>query len=356
MPRASNLRYSGPVRLAWTIFLAGLAGCGGSGHSSDASIGEDALTPSEDATPQSDSGPSLGWVDYAVSGCSTGSGTAQDPCIGTAALSLRFSVLAPSAVSELAWDFGDGSTSDAFTPTHVYREPGLYTVRLDVAGPGGTAGVAHIASVQVVPAPLGAGCTADAVCESNQCLCPQGSCPSPLENGFCTLDCANNAECPSSSICGNLDPSSAGMEIWQKLTCLPNCQSTAECPANTTCLTVLDADGTWQSACFAPAVLRPVGASCRDGFGNLADELCVTGACLDLGERGTCSLDCSAATCPPETACATFQAGGSACVAPCSLLTCDVDPGLSCLAPGASGFTVDEVPDPAGYCAPMPAP
>lgn len=36
-----------------------------------------------------------------------------------------------------AWDFGDGATSDAFSPTHTYAETGTYTVRLTVTDTGG---------------------------------------------------------------------------------------------------------------------------------------------------------------------------------------------------------------------------
>lgn len=37
------------------------------------------------------------------------------------------------------WDFGDGSAvSHDENPTHIYEEPGVYTVTLTVAGPGGT--------------------------------------------------------------------------------------------------------------------------------------------------------------------------------------------------------------------------
>jgi|GEM_PF-4775226 len=36
------------------------------------------------------------------------------------------------------WEFGDGDTSGVRNPTHVYRRPGVYTVRLGVTGPGGS--------------------------------------------------------------------------------------------------------------------------------------------------------------------------------------------------------------------------
>ncbi len=42
------------------------------------------------------------------------------------------------AIASHAWDFGDGATSSAQHPSHVYREGGLYTVTLTVTGPTGT--------------------------------------------------------------------------------------------------------------------------------------------------------------------------------------------------------------------------
>lgn len=37
-----------------------------------------------------------------------------------------------SAVASYLWDFGDGETSDEANPTHVYKEPGTYTVTLTI--------------------------------------------------------------------------------------------------------------------------------------------------------------------------------------------------------------------------------
>ncbi|MCP4684501.1 MAG: PKD domain-containing protein, partial [bacterium] len=43
-------------------------------------------------------------------------------------------------VSSWLWDFGDGERSKEQNPVHIYTKPGLYSVGLTVAGPGGTAG------------------------------------------------------------------------------------------------------------------------------------------------------------------------------------------------------------------------
>ncbi|MDP1661976.1 MAG: PQQ-dependent sugar dehydrogenase, partial [Phycisphaerales bacterium] len=57
---------------------------------------------------------------------------------GSAPLSVAFTntSTAPSPTSWL-WDFGDGTTSNAQSPTHTYTEDGRYTVRLTVTGSAG---------------------------------------------------------------------------------------------------------------------------------------------------------------------------------------------------------------------------
>jgi len=50
------------------------------------------------------------------------------------------------------WEFGDGSTSNARNPVHVYEEPGLYTVSLTVTGPGGRRHLVKKDLIKAVPA------------------------------------------------------------------------------------------------------------------------------------------------------------------------------------------------------------
>ena len=38
---------------------------------------------------------------------------------------------------DIRWDFGDGDSSDQISPTHIYDDPGLYTVRLRMESPIG---------------------------------------------------------------------------------------------------------------------------------------------------------------------------------------------------------------------------
>ncbi|MGC9398109.1 MAG: C1 family peptidase [Anaerolineae bacterium] len=52
-------------------------------------------------------------------------------------LTVDFTNLSTGDYTESAWDFGDGGTSTDEHPTHTYEEPGTYTVRLTVTGPGG---------------------------------------------------------------------------------------------------------------------------------------------------------------------------------------------------------------------------
>ena len=60
---------------------------------------------------------------------------------GLAPLTVRFST--PNQ-GKVRWDFGDGATSDEASPTHIYREPGLYTATVTVTGSQGEAGAAGI--------------------------------------------------------------------------------------------------------------------------------------------------------------------------------------------------------------------
>ncbi|MCG3149925.1 MAG: hypothetical protein PCFJNLEI_03392 [Verrucomicrobiae bacterium] len=50
---------------------------------------------------------------------------------------VNFTNLALGAVTNLVWDFGDGSQTSAPHPTHTYTNTGTYDVTLTVAGPGG---------------------------------------------------------------------------------------------------------------------------------------------------------------------------------------------------------------------------
>jgi PKD repeat protein len=56
---------------------------------------------------------------------------------GPAPLSVAFSNTSTGATTYL-WSFGDGKTSTQVSPTHVYTQPGTYSVSLTATGPGGS--------------------------------------------------------------------------------------------------------------------------------------------------------------------------------------------------------------------------
>src|SRR5690606_25514637 len=51
---------------------------------------------------------------------------------------------------------GDGTTSNQVNPVHNYVQPGLYTVTLNVTGPGGTSNVSQQIVVQSTTPPVAA--------------------------------------------------------------------------------------------------------------------------------------------------------------------------------------------------------
>ncbi|HUV29682.1 MAG TPA: PKD domain-containing protein [Acidobacteriota bacterium] len=68
---------------------------------------------------------------------------------GTAPLSVDFTDLSTSelGIDSWSWDFGDGGTSDAQHPTHVYTDTGTYTVELtvvDACGQDMTSGIIKV--------------------------------------------------------------------------------------------------------------------------------------------------------------------------------------------------------------------
>ncbi|MBK8025999.1 MAG: PKD domain-containing protein [Chloroflexi bacterium] len=84
----------------------------------------------------------------------------QDVTTGNFPLTVRFFNQSTGSISSLAWNFGDGSTSAEANPVHTFGSPGLYTVQLTVAGPGGTSNVSRQISVTSPSAPV-AGFTQD---------------------------------------------------------------------------------------------------------------------------------------------------------------------------------------------------
>lgn len=64
-------------------------------------------------------------------------GFSATPVSGTSPLSVSFTDTSTGTITGWLWDFGDSATSTVRNPVHVYANPGSYTVRLTVTGPGG---------------------------------------------------------------------------------------------------------------------------------------------------------------------------------------------------------------------------
>ena len=89
----------------------------------------------------------------------TGTGIGPDavfsaaPNPGTAQMPVDFTAAGSSdsdgVLESYTWSFGDGSSGQGMTPTHIYAAPGLYTVKLSVSGSGGlTSTVTHVVSIR----------------------------------------------------------------------------------------------------------------------------------------------------------------------------------------------------------------
>ncbi len=71
------------------------------------------------------------------------------------------------------WEFGDGAESNEHEPTHVYREAGVYDVRLTVTGSGGDAPRQKAAFVSVTDSGRGTAVEGDAARPSTRSLPPR---------------------------------------------------------------------------------------------------------------------------------------------------------------------------------------
>jgi PKD repeat protein/predicted MPP superfamily phosphohydrolase len=75
------------------------------------------------------------------------------PLSGPAPLGVSFTDASTGAPSTWTWDFGDGSSSTARNPTHVYTTPGTYTVILDVENASGLGSLTRLDYVVVSTPP-----------------------------------------------------------------------------------------------------------------------------------------------------------------------------------------------------------
>ncbi len=76
-----------------------------------------------------------------------------EPVSGPAPLLVGFNNASSANVTAWAWNFGDGATSSATSPTHVYALPGTYSVSLTVQSPTGTGSRVYTNLVTAYEAP-----------------------------------------------------------------------------------------------------------------------------------------------------------------------------------------------------------
>ena len=320
--------------------------------------------PMADGPPPIDAGQQALAVDFTVTGCPDFD-VGKPQCKGVAPLTVSFVPVTSPSVGTFRWDFGDKTGSTARAPSHTFPLPGSYDVALVVAAASESAPRKRDMFIVVAPAATGAPCDVDAQCEIGRtCLCGTGTmgCPSGFARGVCTAPCAG--DCGMGAACVDFarsadGDSAAAAEPWRKALCLRACAVDADCAPGLRCRVLPGAlpapASPWTRACWID-VPAAVGAPCRTAMGTLRGATCVTGACLDVGALGMCSLDCETAACPPESACARLGDGRALCLHACAGTgDCSSDPLLACEppgAPGALGFSVVSPPAGATFCAP----
>jgi len=75
------------------------------------------------------------------------------PLSGTAPLTVNFTDRSTGTITSRSWNFGDGGTSTAQNPSHVYTTAGTFTVSLTVTGPGGSNTATRVGLITVNAAP-----------------------------------------------------------------------------------------------------------------------------------------------------------------------------------------------------------
>jgi len=341
------------VRKAFGVALL-LASCrDGSPAAPDAAV----MMRPLDATVPSDVSASPPSVDFIVSSCPK---VEDGPrCTGRAPLTLEFVPLVTASVTRFLWTFGDGTAkSSARAPVHTYAVPGQYDVLLVGGGVAGSAQKLRREFVVVTANQVGEPCDVDQQCEPHlRCFCGSvDGCGAAFSRGLCASNCATVA-CRAGEVCADLSLArSPGGEPWQNPLCLRDCQADDDCAPGLRCrdLPAQNPAGTWIRGCF-PGVPAAPGQSCRSASGQLRNDACITGQCVDLGANGLCSLDCSKAPCPPGASCADLSDGRHLCLQRCSPeFTCERDPLLACTAPnqGPLGFAVVGAAANATFCAP----
>lgn len=71
------------------------------------------------------------------------------PVTGLVPLTVQFTNQSTGEINAYSWSFGDGQTSAVKSPSHIYQSAGKYTVKLTVAGPGGSDSLAKAEFITV---------------------------------------------------------------------------------------------------------------------------------------------------------------------------------------------------------------
>ena len=71
------------------------------------------------------------------------------PTSGSVPLTVTFTNTSTGDYTDSWWNFGDGQASTLAEPTHTYQAVGIYTVVLEIQGPGGTDTVTREAYIDV---------------------------------------------------------------------------------------------------------------------------------------------------------------------------------------------------------------
>ena len=109
---------------------------------------------SSSANTPAGAGPYVDDIEFDVGPTATTTGQSQafaNPAVGQAPLTVSFTGVTDLTSGTFHWDFGDGSTSTAMAPVHIYTTPGTYVAEFRAAY-GGVVGFADI-TVTVQPAP-----------------------------------------------------------------------------------------------------------------------------------------------------------------------------------------------------------
>lgn len=75
---------------------------------------------------------------YAKGDAAPNADFSASPTSGTAPLTVQFTDLSTGNITSRLWNFGDGQTSAATNPSHIYQNAGTFAVQLTVTGSGGS--------------------------------------------------------------------------------------------------------------------------------------------------------------------------------------------------------------------------